>query len=135
MDQLYFLSIVCNIIAGLVLASEHLANKIEFFGLIDKFFKNVGSRLILAFLVMVIGLVKLLWPYQGIPILGDLLPAAAGLGGGFTLLYDFMRNKSDVSSESMTKMDKIFLSNKFLIGIGSVLTAVLHFFLNWVVIF
>ncbi len=135
MEQLYFLSIIFNTLSGLVLASEHLGAKISLFGLIDKLFKNAGFRLVLAFLVVVIGLVKLIWPYQGIPVLGDLLPAAAGLGGGFTLLYDFMRGKSDVTSETMTKMDKIFLNNKFIIGIGLFVVAVLHFFFNWAVIF
>jgi hypothetical protein len=135
MEQFYFLSIVANTLAGLVLASEHLGKKISFFELIDRFFKHSGVRIVLAFLVMVIGLIKLIWPFQGIPILGDLLPAAAGLGGGFTLLFDFMRNKSDVKSDTLGKMDKIFLNNKFLIGIGSILTAVLHFFLNFIVFF
>ena len=135
MEQFYFLSIIANLLSGLVLASEHLGNKISFFELINKFFKNAGVRLVLAFLVVVVGLIKLVWPYQGIPVLGDLFPAAAGLGGGFTLLFDFIRNKSDVTSETMTKMDKIFLGNKFIIGIGSILIALLHFFLNGIIFF
>jgi hypothetical protein len=135
MEQFYFLSIFFNTLGGLVLASEHLGNKISFFGLIDKFFKNAGVRIVLAFLVIIVGLVKLVWPYQGIPILGDLFPAIAGLGAGFTLLFDFMRNKSDMKTDTLGKLDKIFLGNKFIIGIGSILVALLHFFLNSIVFF
>jgi hypothetical protein len=135
MEQLYFLSILTNIITGLVLASEHLGNKISFFDLLDKLFKNAGGRIVLASIAALVGLIKLIWPYQGIPILGDLLPAAAGLGGAFTLLFDFIRKKSDMKTDSMDKMDKLVLGNKFIIGIGVVLVAVLHFFLNMVVFF
>ena len=136
MEPLYFLSIVTNTLTGLVLASEHLGNKISFLGALDKLFKkNVGVKIALACLVILIGLIKLVVPYHGIPILGDLFPAAAGLGSGFTLFLDFIRNRSDVKTDSMEKMDKIFLNNKFIIGIGCVLTAVLHFFLFWAIFF
>jgi hypothetical protein len=127
MAQIYLLSVVGNILAGLVLAAEHLSKKMPLFKQLDNFFKNIGWRIALAFVVAVVALIQLVWPYDGIPVLGDLLPMTAGLACGFTLVYDFVRSKSDVETKALVALDKVFIHNKFLIGVGSIIVAFLHF--------
>jgi hypothetical protein len=129
MAQIYLLSVVGNILAGLVLAAEHLSKKMPLFKQLDVFFKNIGVRMALALAVTVVALVQLVWPYDGIPILGDFLPMTAGLVCGFTLIYDYLRVKSDVETKALVTLDKIFIQNKFLFGIGAIIVALLHFLL------
>jgi hypothetical protein len=128
MAQIYLLSVVGNILAGLVLSAEHLSKKMPLFKQLDNFFKNIGVRVALALAVFIVALIQLIWPYDGIP-LGDLLPMTAGLVCGFTLVYDFLRGKSDVQTKTLVTLDKIFVENKFLIGIGAIIIAFLHFLL------
>ncbi|MBN2353974.1 MAG: hypothetical protein JXD23_15480 [Spirochaetales bacterium] len=132
MAQVYLLSVVGNILAGLVLASEHLSKKMPLFKQLDNFFKNIGMRVALALVVAVVALITLVWAYDGIPIIGDLLSWSAGLVCGFTLLYDYLRAKSDVETKALVALDKIFVENKFLIGIGAIIIALIHFFFMFV---
>ena len=80
----------------------------------------------------VVSLITLVWAYDGIPIIGDLLSWSAGLVCGFTLVYDYLRAKSDVETKTLVVLDKIFLANKFLVGIGAIIIALLHFFFMFV---
>ena len=47
----------------------------------------------------------------------------------------YLNEYQDQILDSMEKMDKLILSNKFIYGIGAILVAFLHFFLNYVVFF
>jgi hypothetical protein len=135
MAQIYLLSVVGNILAGLVLSAEHLSAKMPLFKQLDVFFKNIGVRVALALSISIIALIQLVWPYDGLPILGDLLPMVAGLACGFTLIYDFLRGQSDVETKTLVTLDKIFIHNKFLIGIGAIIVAFLHFLLMGLPVF
>lgn len=135
MEQLYLLSIIANSLAGLVFIAEHLSEKIAFLKTVEGFFKNFGVRIILAFTIILIAMIKLVWPFYGIPFIGDFFPMIAGLVMGFTLIFDFLRSKSDVNTEALVLLDKLFLKNKFFIGIGALIVSFLHFLLPGVVIF
>jgi len=135
MEQIYFLSIVCNCVAGFVLVAEHLSEKIASLKIFESFFKNLGVRVILAFAVILVSLIKLVWPFNGIPFLGDLLPMLIGLVLGFTLIYDFLRSRSDTHTPSMETLDKIFINNKYLVGIASFLISFIHFWFPGAIIF
>jgi hypothetical protein len=135
MEQIYFLSVFGNILAGLVLIAEHLGKKMPLLKQLDNFFKNIGARFVLAAAVVIIALIKLVWPFNGIPILGDLFPMTAGLFAGFTLIFDYLRGHSDVETKTLVTLDKIFIANKFLIGIGVIVIAFLHFLLMGIVLF
>lgn len=135
MEQVYFLSIIGNTLAGLILMAEHLSEKVSFLKTIEKIFKNFGVRIILAFGLILIGMIKLVWPFNGIPFIGDLFPMLASLVMGFTLIFEFLRGKSDVNSATLVMLDSIFLKNKFYIGIAALFFSLLHFLLPWVVLF
>jgi hypothetical protein len=129
MMQLYFLSIVFNGLAGLLFifgdfrksdTEEHSA---------PFSFDGDGFRLILGILAAIIGVLKLLSPVKGIPILGDLLPAVAGIAAGFALIFGFYRaHSSHVDTEgSISHLGEFFLIHQRVAGVTLLIVALLHF--------
>ncbi|MCL2192556.1 MAG: hypothetical protein FWB78_04070, partial [Treponema sp.] len=87
-----------------------------------------GFRLIIGIITAVTGLLKLLAPVR-VPILGDLLPAVAGIVAGFMLVYGFYRDHGS-GTDSEGKIDSVgnmLLQFKRQIGIACIVIAVLHF--------
>jgi hypothetical protein len=92
-------------------------------------FVGSGFRLIIGILAAIIGILKLLSPYEGIAILGDLLPALAGAAAGFMLIYGFYRERSSHvdNEEKINRFGETFLHYKKAIGIALLVSALLHF--------
>lgn len=128
MMQIYFLSIVLNALTGYILVFEDDKNEAEKytpFSLNDEKF-----RLILGVLTMIVGLLKLLSAVEGdVRIVGDLLPAAAGLASGLILLFEYFTNHTTLKSEDNEKpaMHLILYQNRKIIGIATIVIAILHF--------
>ena len=135
MPQLYFMSVVLNGIIGFLFIfgdtgeNDSVEKNMKF-----SFFSG-GFRLILGISAALIGFLKLFLPYKdfssgsGIPILGDFLPALAGIAAGFMLLFDFYREHS-TKFENDNDFDRIgntFLRNKKIAGFVLVAVALLHF--------
>ena len=127
MIQLYFLSILCNGVAGYVLfagseeASEERNLRLSI--------NNPTFILILGILSAVVGLLKLLSPVR-IPILGDLVPALAGLIAGFILVFGIYRLNTPVDSEAQRNLNEVstnLLRLRKTIGLGLMVVALLHF--------
>ena len=126
MLQLYFLSILCNGLAGFLFLygdafeGKSVESKSSYF--------NGGFRLIVGIVTAVTGLLKLLAPVR-VPILGDLLPAAAGLVAGFMLVYGFYREQGsgDDDGGNVDRIGGLFLKQKKPIGIACIAIAALHF--------
>ena len=128
MIQLYFLSILCNSLIGYILFGgneEGGALKIEIIN-------NPTFQLVLGILSMVTGVLKLLSPTRFI-ILGDLLPAVAGIAGGFIMIFGISRkDNSSPTSGSLEIISASLLRFRKSIGLGMLAAAVLHFlFPNW----
>ena len=129
MIQLYFLSIVFNGLAGFLFIfgdaegddSAERGKKFAFIG--------SGFRLIIGILAAITGILKLLYPMMGIPVLGDLLPALAGLTAGFMLIFSFYRERSANvdSEEKINRFGEVVLHYKRVIGIALLAVALLHF--------
>jgi len=129
MVQLYFLSIVFNGLAGFLFVfadlgdgdSDEQSAKFSFIG--------SGFRLVMGILAAVIGILKLLSPMEGMPILGDLLPALAGLGAGFILIFGFYRERTPSidNDEQINRFGEIALHYKKAVGISLLAAALLHF--------
>jgi len=129
MLQLYFLSILCNGIAGsLFVFGDTLGDGTAEGGTKPPSF-NGGFRLIVGIVAFVTGFLKLLAPVRGIAILGDLLPAAAGMVSGFMLIYGFWRgNGSGLGGEGRLEVvGDTLLRFKKQIGVVCIAAAVLHF--------
>jgi hypothetical protein len=124
MIQLYFLSVLCNGLAGYVLfaGSDSDGEKSPFP------VNNPTFYLILGILSAVTGILKLLSPVgRGIFILGDLIPAVAGITAGIVFIFGLYRQ--DVSSKS-GELDRIgtnLLTLRKPIGMGLLAAAIIHF--------
>jgi len=134
MVQLYLLSIILNGLTGFLLifgdtAKDDSAAATETKGFMS-FFSSWGFRLILGILAAITGILKLLSPINNkIPILGDLLPALAGLAAGFILIFGFYRENS-AKTDAGGKLDLIgdtFLQYKKVIGFSLLIISALHF--------
>jgi hypothetical protein len=145
MLQLYFLSIVINGLAGFLFVFGDFGGNESAEG--DKKFSFFGDgfRLVVGILASVIGILKLFAPSRklldlvgetpeklprSIPILGDLLPALAGLAAGFILIYGFYRKHSAIvdAEEKINSFGDTFLQYKKAVGIVILIIALLHFF-------
>jgi len=129
MIQLYFLSIVFNGVAGFLFIFGDMGknDSAESGGKLS--FVSDGFRLVIGILAGIIGVLKLLSPMKGMPILGDVLPAAAGIAAGFMLIFGFYReHSSDTDAEgNINRFGEIILRYKKPIGIVLLAAAVLHF--------
>jgi hypothetical protein len=126
MIQLYALSIIFNTIGGLILTSEYLLDRFKGFSKVNELINSKGSKLVVGIVAVVIGIFNLFAPMDGIPIIGDLLPSAASLGIGATLIFDFMKESATVTSETLTRIDEMVLNNKIIIGFAGMGITIVH---------
>jgi len=137
MLQFYFLSVLLNALAGYILffgdskgfapvdSGDVMDFRCGFSVKIDTF------RLVVGILAAVTGIFKILSSTAGdLPIIGDIIPAAAGILSGLILFFEYYKNRSD-SGDSDSGQDKkingFLLANKKLIGAAAMIAAVLHF--------
>jgi hypothetical protein len=129
MIQIYFLSILCNSIAGYILILGDSGEEASIESSLRFSLRNNTFRLILGILCVITGILKLLSPSMGgIPILGDFLPALAGLAAGFVLIFGCYRERAAAASEgALDRIGDVFL--KYQKGVGFILLALaaLHF--------
>jgi len=128
MIQLYFLSILCNALSGYVLFA---GNDNETPEKPLSFANNPTFNLVLGILSAVTGVLKLLSPtVDKIPIIGDLVPAIAGIAAGLVLIFGIYRQNTSSASTSTNSLDSLagtFLAFRKPFGLGLFAVALLHF--------
>jgi uncharacterized membrane-anchored protein len=129
MLQFYFLSILLNAITGLILfvtgkeSSGMAAERTLPAIMMDETF-----RLVLGILTGVTGFFKLLTAVRGdVPVIGDLLPALAGLVGGFSLLYEYYQARAAIDTETLHPFLKKIIASRYYVGIACLSVAGCHF--------
>ena len=137
MIQIYFLSIISNLVAGLALISGDNKDTQEEgvfrLGIFLNILRDKKFRLVLGIIAMAAGVLKILSPAEGnIIILGDLFPSAAGIASGLILFFEnFSKTKNDDSEdiiiEDKTQNLSLLFKNRKLIGFAAIAAAVLHF--------
>ena len=135
MVQLYFLSILCNGLAGYVLfaGSDNLSES-------SNPPMNISTaHLVLGILCAVSGVLKLLSPMplslesgSVIIILGDFIPALAGLAAGLMLIFGIYRQDMSAKAGELDRLGVSLLAFRKPIGMGLVVTAVVHFLFPYV---
>jgi hypothetical protein len=126
MIQFYFLSVFLNALAGYALAGGDEQGELGIKGGFSLSDETV--RLVLGILCMATGLLKLLSPAEGgLPILGDFIPALAGILSGFILVLEYYRSHATVESGEADRVYAGFSRNKKLLGFIAIISAVLHF--------
>ncbi len=166
MLQFYFLSILLNVIAGLILIYatdftskntvlpenekndfENSSDSIEdsdkntesddsvfdkklSFAINSKgtFFDDMTFRLVIAILSGLVGILKLLSTIQNdVPVIGDLIPAIAGLAACFALLVEYYIQKSTTEVKLPSVLNTVFINGRKYLGIFCIIAGVLHF--------
>ena len=130
MIQLYFLSVLCNGLSGYLLFAGNENEPVE-----KSRFSNPTFHLVLGIMSVVVGILKLLSPLlsptgKEILILGDLVPAAAGVAAGFLLIFGIYRQDTFAaapSEDSLNQLGTNLLRFRKFIGLGLIAVAFLHF--------
>jgi len=122
MIQLYFLSILFNGLAGIVLFAgrDGSINRMPFS------LDNPTFNLVLGIICAVTGILKLLSPVKNGFFFGDLLPGAAGIIAGLVLIFGIYRRNA-VSTNQLDKVGANLLAFRKPISLGLMATAILHF--------
>ncbi len=127
MIQFYFLSILCNALAGYALLANADSPSSPLDG-IRSYVLDETFRLVLGVLTMATGFFKILSVVRGdIPVIGDLFPALMGLSSGFILMYEFYKSRATVTSKESQKIEGIFIKNRKWFGYLTVISAGTHF--------
>ena len=147
MLQFYFLSVLLNIVSGLILVYvSRRASADDLGGFGDEpadggaspagkdggafvaFVNDTVFRLVLGAVTAFVGLVKLAYTVQNdLPLVGDLVPAVAGLLGGASLLIDYFCARSGGSLVLPDALASVFVGGKKAIGLACIAAGVLHF--------
>ena len=85
-------------------------------------------QLVVGILSALTGLMKLLSPIQyDVAVVGDLIPALAGLAAGAVLLLDWYQERSEVELPLPEAIQNIYTGGRKYLGIFCIIAAVLHF--------
>jgi len=130
MIQLYFLSILCNGLAGYVLftGSDTEAGERTNFSISNPMF-----YLVLGIISAVVGVLKILSPFPkmdyspGVIFLGDLLPASAGIVAALMLIFGIYRHDSSSKAGELERIGVNLLAFRKPIGVGLLAVALTHF--------
>ncbi|MBN2551399.1 MAG: hypothetical protein JXB06_01460 [Spirochaetales bacterium] len=129
MLQFYFLSIFANILAGLTLTSDYLAEKFKAFLPFRELFSKNNVKTTIGIFAFVVGFLKLLIRSNptDVPVVGDFLPAAAGLAMGAGLILGIIRERTAVSAETVDNLEKTVMTYRVPLGITGLVISALHF--------
>lgn len=129
MLQFYFLSIVTNLLAGVTLASDYLADRSKGFAPYAELLGRRSVRTTIGIAAFVVGFLKLLIRSSAndVPVVGDLLPALAGLAMGAALVVGLIRERSGIPDESAGGFERTVMAYRVPLGIAGVVIGVLHF--------
>lgn len=150
MMQMYFLSIVFNVIAGLILLNTKQNSEKEVESdkkqkLIQDVNKKLASNevlsnktftLVIGILSLLTGIIKFFCVAKGgLLILGDLIPAVTGIAVGFAILLHYYLSTATTESNLPKFLQVVFIDNIYWVGITSIVVAVLHFIMPGVLFF
>jgi len=129
MIQLYFLSILCNGVAGYLLFSMNEGEDRPQLPI-----TNPTFHLVLGILCGVTGILKLLSPIpygpnavRGVLIFGDLIPAAAGIVAGLIFIFGIYRKEGAENTGELDRIGTNLLAFKKPLGMALMAAAFIHF--------
>jgi len=128
MLQFYFLSIFANMLAGLTLTSDYFAEKFKAFLPFKELLSKKNVKTTIGIAAFVVGFLKLLLPVQTV-VVGDLLPALAGLTMGTGLILGIIKERAKVSAETVDNLEKTVMTYRVPLGIAGLVVSALHFLL------
>jgi len=131
MVQFYLLSVVANLIAGSMLSVDLLEAKVGAFKGMGQFVRERPKMgLVAGIVAFAVGFFMFITPMRGdLPVVGDLLPAVAGIVMGYSLWLDwFKKKRAETASWPFIELsDRLFGRYRNAIGITGIAIALLHF--------
>ena len=157
MVQFYFLSVLLNILAGIILINSNNSTKLESDNFDiddadeksrikkvkstlknDSILSNETFCLVTGALCTLTGFIKLFFTFsnngKNIIIIGDLLPALFGLAGGLIIILEYYAN-SFAEHDLPEFIETGFFKNKKYFGIVCIIAGILHFAIPGFVVF
>jgi hypothetical protein len=131
MIQFYLLSVILNLLCGYALSAKRDESPSAIVRGARLLIADKGLRMAMAVLSIAVGVLKLIFALRGdIPVIGDFLPATAGIVVGSALFLDvsdeerlpFMKQGSPAA-----RMEKFLVSYKVPIGYAGMLAGLIHF--------
>ena len=129
MLQIYFISVLVNILGGIVLAFPILKEQFRFLTIFEDFVNiiqdNKKVRSIFGIISLIVSLFEIIIPYD-LPIIGNLLPAISLFLIGFIFRHKIptiIQNNKEYG-----KFKYFIENNKKAIGIFALITGIIHFF-------
>jgi len=131
MNQVFLLSVVTIVLASLSLGYERFADGLRLDALLNReTFTSSGFRFGLGLVTFLVGFFRLLLVTEGdAAIVGDLLPALAGMILGATLIIVFYNDRSTLDSQAKGTLNRVFVDNSSNFAIAGLIIALLHFLL------
>ena len=128
MVQFYVLSILVNLLGGLLLAGEVISKKTTSFDFCNKILKSELYTLIFAIIAAVVGFFKIISPFgTNIYIIGDLLPAIASFTIAVYFFCKYLLEKKAVLEGTLGSIDLFIEKYKAIIGIACIIIGFMHF--------
>lgn len=142
MLQFYALSVLLNVLVGLVLlyaknySKEAIDNEDgslsddepseEKSGSDAGFLDNQTFRLVLGIVSLFVGLLKILSPVA-VAVIGDIIPALAGIVGGLVLLFEYYISSSSLETSLPEIFTTVAVHGRRYVGIACIVAGLLHF--------
>jgi hypothetical protein len=149
MAQFYFLSVLLNVLAGLILVyGKNLSSAAGFsdddLDFDDESAKNSSGnldfdspifRLIVGVLCIFVAVMKILSVFRNdVPVVGDLLPVLAGFASGISILLEYYLSTSSEKENFPENLKRIFIDSRRYIGIAAIAVGILHFIFPQIVL-
>jgi uncharacterized membrane protein HdeD (DUF308 family) len=128
MLQIYFLTVLTNMVAGLTISAPYLSTKIEGFQVFSEKMENRMYRVILGSISLITGLFALLnHSSVSMAILGDLVPAFTSMAMGIILIIYYFFNEDDESNKLVKTIKDLTEKYGNILGITGIIIGLIHF--------
>jgi len=129
MYQIYFLTVLTNIVAGLTISSKFLSSKIEGFLVFSEKMESRMYRIILGSLTLLTGLFSLLNHSEtSIAILGNLIPAITAMAMGLILIINyFFTSEENLENKFVQTVKELTEKYGNILGIAGIIVGLIHF--------
>ena len=136
MAQIYLLSILANLLSGLMLSSDFWGRKVAFIAGFKELRERKKTAVPIGLATAIIGVLKLIIrsPGETVPVAGDLLPALYGISLGLLLIGGAFPKNMGSPEGSAGRPRWGVLTYRVPLGIIGVVITLLHFFIPGVVI-
>lgn len=113
---------------GTILAKNFLSAKFENFSPLNQLISSEILQVTLGCIGTIVGLLALFLIFEGnLIILGDLVPAVMAMLSGITLFIEYIAQEDSNDATAIRFIKNIFLKNRAILGITSIIVGVIHF--------